>query len=102
MSQKYNLDGITFPPRPVKQILDVAAKTEIHNFKTTEPSRRGVSLADAQLVEEARVKPIFCICLQLLDWPLSTPFIECIFCQKFIDPNIYQIAESDLMGLENF
>ena len=86
MSHKYNLDGITFPPRPVKQILDVAAKTEIHNFKTTEPSRRGVSLADAQLVEEARVKPIFCICLQLLDWPLSTPFIECIFCQKIHRP----------------
>ena len=42
---KHNLDGITFPSRPVKQILDVGAKTEIHNFKTTEPSRRGVSLA---------------------------------------------------------
>ena len=59
MSHKYNLDGITFPPRPVKQILDVGAKTEIHNFKTTEPSRRGVSLA----VEEARKGKTNILCL---------------------------------------
>ena len=87
-SHKYNLDRITLPPGPIKQILDVGAKTKIHSFKMTEPSRRDVSL----LTEES--KPIFCICLPLPDWPLATPFIECIFCQKIHRPKYWPNQET--------